>query len=147
MHREQAALEFSLYLVAIGIIRKREAAYKRAVTAFDAVEFPFLLFLLELAFAGDGQHAVFDGDFYVLSFQLGQLGLDEIFFLIFGDVRQRHPIGQRDVFPPMSIGAAKRTAKEGGEIGKTVLEILHFSEWFPASNCLHMNGSFQFADY
>jgi FimV-like protein len=60
MHREQAIFEFCLYLLAIGIIGQGEAAHKCAVAAFDAVELPFLLFFLELAFAGDGQDTVFD---------------------------------------------------------------------------------------
>src|SRR5438067_1332324 len=85
---------FGCHPLPIGIIGQCEAAHEGAVTAFDAVELPFLLFLFELAFAGDSQHAILDGDLYVLPFQLGQLGLDEVFFLILGNVRQRHPIGQ-----------------------------------------------------
>src|SRR5438128_11069867 len=130
MYREQGLLEFFLYLLPIGIIGQGETAHKSAVAAFDAVELPFLLFLLELAFAGNSQHAVFDCDFYVLFFELGQLGLDQIFFLIFGDVSQWHPIGERDFFPTVAVGAALWASEKSGE---TVLKVFHFSERLPAS--------------
>src|SRR5438874_8641215 len=137
MYREQAVFEFSLYPVGIGIIGQRKAAHKSTVAAFNAMIFLFLLFLFELAFAGDSEDTIFDGNFYVFPFQLGQLGLDKVFLLIFGNVRQWRPIGQGDFFPPMSIATAKRrTAKEGGE---TILEVFHFSERLPASECLHMS--------
>src|SRR5437870_7299846 len=93
MHREHAALELRVYFVEISIIGQSEAAHERAVAAFNAVIFPFLFFLLKLPFAGDGQHAVFDRDLYIFFFHLRQLGLDEIFLFIFGDVRQRRPFG------------------------------------------------------
>src|SRR5919197_809784 len=100
-HGQQTILEFRLYFAGIGIVRQSEAAQEGAVAAFDAVIFPFLLFFFELAFAGDGQNAVLDCDLYVFFFHLRQLGLDEIFLLIFGDVRQRRPVGESDFFPPI----------------------------------------------
>ena len=51
---EHAIFELRVYFVEIGIVRQSEAAHERAVAAFNAVIFLFLLFLFKLPFAGDG---------------------------------------------------------------------------------------------
>src|SRR5437867_6945172 len=61
---------------------RSEAPLEAAVGALDVMILPVLLFLLGLAFTRDGQHAVLDGDFYVVFFHFGQFGLDEVFLVV-----------------------------------------------------------------
>src|SRR5882724_5918629 len=86
MHPEHAILELRVHFVGVGVVRDNEASLEAAVGALDAMILLVLLFLLGLAFTRDGQHAILDGDFYVLFFHFGQLGLDEVFLLVLGDV-------------------------------------------------------------
>src|SRR5437763_14552584 len=55
MHREDAIFELCVYLVEISVVGQCTAAHEGAVAAFDSVLLLFLLFLLNLAFASDGQ--------------------------------------------------------------------------------------------
>ena len=91
-----SSLELCVYLVEISVVGQGKAAHEGAVAAFDSVILLFLLFLFKLPFARDGQHAVFDCNFYVFFSHLGQLSLDEIFLVIFGNVRQGRSFWQRD---------------------------------------------------
>ena len=56
-------------------VRHFERAEEAAVTALDAVEVLFLLFLFELALTADGQRAVFDADVEVVFFMPGTSSL------------------------------------------------------------------------
>jgi hypothetical protein len=102
MHREDAIFELCVYLVEISVVGQGKAAHEGAVAAFDSVILLFLLFLFKLPFARDGQHAVFDCNFYVFFSHLGQLSLDEIFLVIFGNVRQGRSFGSVTLLPSTS---------------------------------------------
>src|SRR6266699_6911184 len=65
MNREHAVLELSFNFACGGLIRKTEAAHKTAVGAFHSMVFLFLLFLFELAFAGNSENAILDGNLYI----------------------------------------------------------------------------------
>src|SRR6266567_3427826 len=69
MNREHAVLELSFNFACVGLIRKTEAAHKTAVGAFHSMVFLFLLFLFELAFAGNSENAILDGNLYIFLFQ------------------------------------------------------------------------------
>ena len=115
MHGKHAVFELGADLRGAGIIREREAAPKAAVGAFDAVILLAFLLLLELAFAHDGQRALLRRDLHVLFLHFRQLGLDQVFLVVFADVHQRGPFGHRYVFllalGQVDRGAAKKAAQ------------------------------------
>ncbi len=92
------------------------------------------LLFLKLAFASDSQPAVFDGDLYVLLLNVGQFALDEVFFIVLGDVHQRCPFRSRDRFLLVVPHARRKAAKE---VRETVLQFFHFLEWTPTCNRVH----------
>src|SRR6266498_5983508 len=63
---QHAVLELGVNLRGVGAIRQREAAEKVPVRALDPMILLVLLFLLELALAGDGEHAVLNRDLHFL---------------------------------------------------------------------------------
>src|SRR6266536_3560849 len=60
MNFQNAVLELGVDLRAVGAVWQREAAEKVPVRALDPMILLVLLFLLELALAGDGEHPVFN---------------------------------------------------------------------------------------
>src|SRR5881396_2665931 len=62
MHPEHAVLELRVHFVGVRVVRYDEAPLEAPVGALDAMILPVLLLLLGLAFSGDSQHAVLDGD-------------------------------------------------------------------------------------
>ena len=66
---------------------------ERAEAAFKPMEFLLLFFLLGFALAGNVKNAVFNCDFNVILLRLGQVNLEQILVIIFGDIYQRRPIG------------------------------------------------------
>src|SRR2546430_5435419 len=85
------------------------------------------LLLLELAFAGDRKDSVLDCHFYVFLFHVRQLGLDYVFLVIFGDVGERFPISNGDIF-----SCVRATSEEAR---KPIFYIGQF-HWFPAGECI-----------
>ena len=102
MHREDAIFELCVYLVEISVVGQGKAAHEGGRSRVRLGDTFFLLFLLKLPFARDGQHAVFDYNFYVFFSHLGQLSLDEIFLVIFGNVRQGRSFGSVTLLPSTS---------------------------------------------
>src|SRR5438034_4873908 len=86
------------------------------------------LLLLELAFAGDRKDSVLDCHLYVFLFHVRQLGLDDVFLVIFGDVGERFPISDGEI-----ISTVRTASSE--EARKPVLYIGQF-HWFSASECI-----------
>jgi hypothetical protein len=81
MDFEHAVLEFGTYFVASGALGKREASHERAVATFDTMILLTLL-LLELAFAGDRQDAVVNGDLHILFLDLRQFRFDQVLLVV-----------------------------------------------------------------
>ena len=88
------SLNSAFTLSAGRVIRQTEAA----IGTLHAVILSALFLLLKFAFAGDDEHAVFDRDFDLFLFDLGQFGLDEVFLVIFGNVNQWRPFCEGDRF-------------------------------------------------
>jgi len=132
MHGKNALFELVLHVAGVRVIRQREAPHKRPVGALDAVIFFLLLLLFELAFTGNGEDTIFNGDFYVLLFYVRQLCLDDVFLVVLGNVREWRPIGDGELFAIAAAGG--RPTKETGE---AILHIFHLGEWLPAGECVH----------
>src|SRR5437762_1153036 len=132
VHCKNAFFELGFHLAGVGVIRQRETSHKGPVGALDAVIFSLLLLLFELAFTGNGEDAIFNGDFYLLLFYVRQLCLDDVFLVVLGNVRERRPIGDGELFAFAAAGW--RATKETGE---AILHIFHFGEWLPAGECVH----------
>lgn len=126
MHDEDSLLELAGAGGGVGVIRERETVDKAAVGGFDVAI--LLAVLLEFAVAFDGQCAVFQGDPYVLSLHLRQLGFDPVPLGGFGDVHQRDPLGHPEGFVaalgPGDLGAAKKAAQ-------TVPQVHQFAQLIP----------------
>jgi hypothetical protein len=98
MNLQGAVFELGFDFVRLGAFGQEEGPFEAAVGAFDAVVAAAFFFLLEFAFAGDAEGAVFDDDVDVFFFHFGQVGLDDEFFVVFGDVNERAPFGGADGF-------------------------------------------------
>src|SRR5437762_14085899 len=129
VNHEHAVLEFSFHSISIGQVGKSETANETAIGAFHSMVFLLCLFLLELAFAGDREDAVLDCHFYVFLFHVRQLGLDDVFLVIFGNVGERLPISESDIISFSSVRAASE------ETRKPVFYVCQ-SHWFPAGECI-----------
>src|SRR5438445_3438873 len=139
MHLEYAVLELRSHLLPIGVFRKGEAARKAPIGALHAVILPALFLLLKHPLSRDGEHIVLNRHLYVLLLDLGKLGLDEIFIIIFHDVHHRRPLGHRQCLILRAVFADRRPAEQGGESG---LQLAQFPEWIPTGNGVHMATSF-----
>ncbi len=108
MHNEDSLFEHGGDLGGVGVMREQESVRKAAVSVLDAVV--FVAVLIEFAFAGDGQRAMFQGDLHVLLLHLRQFNLEHVPAGVFGDGHQRDPLRQARVFlGPVDPGAAKET--------------------------------------
>src|SRR5438270_4632740 len=86
------------------------------------------LLLLELAFAGDRKDSLLNCHLYVILFHVRQLGLYDVFLVIFVDVCERFPISDGEI-----ISTVRTASSE--EAGKPVFYIGQF-HWFPAGECV-----------
>ena len=129
MNSQDTILKLRLDSFCVRIVGQGEAANEAAVGSFNAMV--AFVFLFELALTGDGEHSVLDRDFDVVFLYSRQLGLNDVFLVVFGDIGNGLPIGQSEAFT--SITLTRSAAKN---IRETVLQILEFFKWFPASKCV-----------
>src|SRR5213592_4202279 len=140
MHLEHTVLELRSYLLPISVFRQGEAARKAPIGALHAVILPAFLLLLKHPLSRDGEHIVLNRHLHVLFLDLGKLGLDEIFILVFHDVYHRRPLGHRQCLILRAVFADRRAAEQGGE---SVLQFVQFLEWIPTGNGVHTATSFR----
>src|SRR5437660_2898626 len=140
MHLEHAVLELRSHLLSIGVFRKGEAARKAPIGALHAVILPAFLLLLKHPLSRDGEHIVLNRHLHVLFLDLGKLGLDEIFIVIFHDVHYWRPLGHRQCLILRAVFADWRAAKQGGE---SALQLVQFPERIPTGNGVHTATSFR----
>src|SRR5437868_638135 len=129
VNSQDTVLELSLDLLRVRVVGQGEAANEAAIGAFDAMV--ALVFLFEFALAGNGEHSVLDCDFDVLFLYGRQLGFNDIFLIVFGNVGDGRPVRDSKAFAsvPLTRSAAKN-------VRETILQILEFFKWFPASKCV-----------
>jgi hypothetical protein len=114
MNLQGAVFELGFDFVRLGALGQEEGSFEAAVGPLDAVVAAVLFFFLEFALAGDAEGAVFDDHVDVFFFHLGQVGLDDEFFVVLGDVDERAPFGGADGFlaAPRDEGASAEEAVE-----------------------------------
>ena len=129
MNRQDTILEFCLDLLRVRIVGQSEAANEAAVGSFDPMV--ALVFLFEFAFTGNSEHSILDCDLDVAFFYCRQLGFNNVFLIVFGNIGDRRPVGDSEAFTSVSLTwSASKNARE------TVLQVLEFLKWFPAGKCV-----------
>jgi hypothetical protein len=93
MNLQHAVMKLSHDLGWIRILGHCEPALKRAEGALKPMKFSLLFFLLGFALAGNVKNTVFDCYLNVILLHFGQVSLEQILVIIFGDVHQGRPIG------------------------------------------------------
>src|SRR5574341_1946825 len=134
MDRQYAILVFGTHFGTVSILRERETPHEAPISSFNAVILLAFLFFLVLPFSRDTKDILLDRDLDVFLLHIRNFRLDEIFLVVFGDVDERRPFGDRHRF--FSSFRTQQRAPESSR--KAFLHVFQFLkripqalQWFP----------------
>src|ERR1700680_3010388 len=112
MHFHPSVAEVRRYFRAIGIFRQRKAAPEVTKGSLDAMEFPFMIFLLAFAFSENAEDAIFNCYPNVILLHFRQVSFKEIPAIILTDINPRRPICDRQAVGLPTAYSARKSAQE-----------------------------------
>src|SRR5271170_7925943 len=127
---QNAGVTAGLHVCGIDGSRKSKGTVESAITTLDPVEVLFLLFLLKLPLAANGQEVVFNANVKVFLLHSRHFEVQRDLVLVLIDVDRRSETGgrQRGAFTALVAGKILKKRVHA------VLQYSNFTEWVPTNN-------------